>query len=66
MKCPYLKKVKHRPPVYDGYEILNYQEDISEMCDCIQKECPFYYTTKECTPTYQTTIEHCKRAERMM
>ena len=55
MKCPYLKKVIHKPQVYDGYEILKYDEDIFEMCDCIQEECPFYYTTG--------TKDHCQRAE---
>lgn len=63
MKCPYLKKVIHKPQVYDGYEILNYQEDISEMCDCLQKECPFYYITEEHKPSYNKLKEHCQRAE---
>lgn len=58
MKCPYQTKVIHKIEYTEGYV----NEDITEFCECIKSECPFYYTS-EYKPARQIT-EHCRRAER--
>lgn len=54
MKCPYQTMVIHIPEYPDGYA-----QDVTQFCECIKSECPFYYTTK----AYKKTIERCRRAE---
>lgn len=68
MKCPYQKKVIHRPEVLlHNPEALEeiittiYAEDITVFCECLKSECPFYYTT-EYKPARKIK-EHCRRAE---
>lgn len=60
MKCPYQTKVIHIPEYPDGYA-----QDVTQFCECVKSECPFYYTS---WPAYSTTAatveEHCRRAER--
>lgn len=56
MKCPYRTKVIHKPEQREWY-LIKFAEDITEFCDCLKSECPFYYTQ-----LYET-VEHCKRAE---
>ena len=60
MKCPYQTKVIHKPEDTDGY-IKNFAEDITEFCECMRLECPFYYTT-EYKPA-RLVAEHCRRVE---
>lgn len=60
MKCPYQSRLIHKPEYTEGY-IKNFAEEITEFCECIKSECPFYYTT-EYTPARHIT-EHCHRAE---
>lgn len=43
MKCPYQTKVIHKPEYTEEY-IKNFAEDITEFCECVKRECPFYYT----------------------
>ena len=57
MKCPYQTKIIHKPEYTDGY-IKHFAEDITEFCDCVQDECPFYYETWEHKP-----MKHCKKVE---
>lgn len=60
MKCPYQKKIIHKPAITkDGVKC---SEDIAEFCDCMRLDCPFYYT-KEYTATRRVT-EHCRRVDR--
>lgn len=56
MKCPYLTTVIHVPEDTEGYMKI-YAKDITEFCECVKDECPFYYISR-------LRIEHCKRAER--
>ena len=60
MKCPYQTKVIHKPKYTDGY-VKKFAEDITEFCECVKSECPFYYTT-EYKPT-RHIMEHCRKAE---
>lgn len=60
MKCPYQTKVIHKPEDTEGY-IKSFAEDITEFCECVKRECPFYYTT-EYKPA-SLVKEHCRRAE---
>lgn len=60
MKCPYQTKVIHKPTYTDGYAI-HYAEDITEFCECVKSECPFYYTI-EYKPARKVT-GHCRKAE---
>ena len=62
MKCPYQTKVIHKPEDTEGY-IKSFAEDITEFCECVEEECPFYYTTDKRTPSYHKVIKHCRRAE---
>ena len=55
MKCPYQTKVIHKPEDTEGY-IKKFAEDITEFCECVKSECPFYYISG-------ALIEHCRRAE---
>jgi len=57
MKCPYRTKVIHKPGYSEGY-VEKFAEDITEFCDCIKSECPFYYTLWA-----HKTVECCRRAE---
>ena len=57
MKCPYRTKIIHKPEYTDGY-IKHFAEDITEFCDCVQDECPFYYETWAHNP-----MKHCKKVE---
>lgn len=57
MKCPYQTRIIHKPEYTEGY-VRNFAEDITEFCECIKSECPFYYTLG----MYKTE-EHCRRAE---
>ncbi len=57
MKCPYQTKTIHKPEYTDGY-IKHFAEDITEFCDCVQDECPFYYETWA-----HRKVKHCKKAE---
>ena len=57
MKCPYQTKVIHKPEQREWY-LIKFAEDITEFCDCLKSECPFYYTSWA-----HETVEHCKRAE---
>lgn len=57
MKCPYQTKVIHKPEDTDGY-IKSFAEDITEFCECVKTECPFYYTTWA-----HEKVEHCYKAE---
>lgn len=58
MKCPYRTKVIHKPEDTEGY-VKNFAEDVTEFCDCIKSECPFYFTTLA-----HEMIERCGRAEK--
>ena len=60
MKCPYQTRVIHKPEYTEGY-VRNFAEDITEFCECLGVECPFYHTT-EYKPARKIT-EHCRRAE---
>ena len=60
MKCPYQTKVIHKPAITE--EGIRSSEDITEFCECLKSECPFYYTS-EYKPARHIT-EHCRRAER--
>lgn len=62
MKCPYQTKVIHKPEYTKGY-IKSFAEDITEFCECVKSECPFYYTTEYKPPTRHVK-EHCSKAER--
>lgn len=55
MKCPYQTKIVHIPEDTEGY-IKRYEEYVTEFCNCIQSECPFYYIIH-----YKS---RCRRAER--
>ena len=55
MKCPYQIKTIHKPEYKEGY-IRHFAEDITEFCECLKSECPFYYTVHR-------EHEHCRRAE---
>jgi len=59
MRCPYQTKVIHK---YTGAYVKNLAEDITEFCECIKSECPFYYTT-EYKPARIIT-EYCRKAEK--
>lgn len=64
MKCPYQKKVIHKPEFIDGFQTTRYAEDIIEFCDCLEKSCPFYYERD----SYKTNgkpfkIIECRRVE---
>lgn len=54
MKCPYQTKVIHKPEYTEGY-VKHFAEDTTEFGDCIETECPFYYTT--------VVKELCRKAE---
>lgn len=54
MKCPYQTKVIHKPEYTDEY-VKRFAEDITEFCECVKSECPFYYTS--------LAREHCRKAE---
>lgn len=56
MKCPYQTKVIHKPEDTDGY-MKSFAEDITEFCECVKTECPFYYASSH------AKIEHCRKAE---
>ena len=60
MKCPYQTKVIHKPEYTEGY-VRKFAEDITEFCECVKSECPFYYTT-EYKPVRRVK-EHCRKAE---
>lgn len=60
MKCPYQTKVIHRSEYTDGY-IRHFAEDITQFCDCVKDECPFYYEYNGTGAHIK--VEHCKRAE---
>ena len=60
MKCPYQIKVIHKTEYTEGY-VKHFDEDITEFCECVKRECPFYYTT-EYKPARKIT-EHCRKAE---
>ena len=60
MKCPYQTKVIHKPEYTEGY-IKSFAEDITEFCECVKSECPFYYTTEYTLTRY--VKEHCRKAE---
>lgn len=45
MKCPYQIKLIHKPEYTDGY-IKHFAEDITEFCECVKSECPFFYTVE--------------------
>lgn len=60
MKCPYQTRVIHKPEYTEGY-VRNFAEDITEFTDCVETECPFYYTT-EYKPARKIT-EHCRKVE---
>ena len=57
MKCPYQTKVIHKTERTVGYA-RDFAEDITAFCECVESECPFYYTMEHCTKG------HCRRAER--
>lgn len=59
MKCPYQKKVIHKPVITENG--IKASEDIAEFCECLKAECPFYYAT-EYKPA-RHIIEHCRRVE---
>ena len=52
-KCPYQTKVIHKPE-----STLTHAEDITEFCECIESECPFYYTIWA-----HKDIPQCRRVE---
>ena len=60
MKCPYQTKVIHKTERTVGYA-RDFAEDITAFCECVESECPFYYTTEH-KPTRHVK-EHCRRAE---
>ena len=61
MKCPYQTRVIHKPEFTNG---CAYAEDVTEFCDCVQSECPFYYTREYKHKSTRLTTGHCRRAER--
>lgn len=54
MRCPYQKRVIHKPEDTLGY-MKHFAEDITVFADCLKCECPFYY---------KKNTDHCRRAER--
>ena len=60
MKCPYQIKVIHKTEYTERY-VKHFAEDIERFCECVKRECPFYYTT-EYKPARKIT-EHCRKAE---
>ena len=65
MKCPYQTKVIHKPEYTEGC-VDHFAEDITNFCECIKSECPFYYMTDYYESDYKPTkqiAEHCRRAE---
>ena len=60
MKCPYQKKVIHKPVITENDVICS--EDIAEFCECMRAECPFYYTTEY--TINRRVVEHCHRVDR--
>ena len=54
MKCPYQTMIIHIPEYPSGYA-----QDVTQFCECIKSECPFYHTIT----AYKKTIERCRRAE---
>lgn len=60
MICPYLKKIIHVPALVTSnkLEVSRYAEDVPQFRECVQQECPFYYTMG----TVEVD-EHCRRAE---
>lgn len=60
MKCPYQTKVIHKPEYTAGY-IKHFAEDITNFCECVKSECPFYYTTENKPEKH--VKEHCRKAE---
>ena len=63
MKCPYQKKVIHIPEAYLDMKTALYAEDITQFCDCLESECPFYYITEKHKPSDTLIKEHCRRVE---
>ncbi len=61
MRCPYQTKVIHKPE-YTDRNIQYFATDVTKFCECLESECPFYYTT-EYKPARKIT-EHCRRAEK--
>ena len=59
MKCPYRKKIIHKPEHTEGF-ITYYAADIEEYADCCESKCPFY---RRWRTTSGGIEEHCKRAE---
>lgn len=53
MKCPYQTRVIHKPERKEGY-VRYFAEDITEFCECVENECPFYY---------KHTTGHCRKVE---
>lgn len=60
MKCPYQKRVIHKPEYTEGY-VRHFAEDITEFGDCVMTECPFYYTIEH--SLVREITEHCRKAE---
>lgn len=59
MKCPYQKKVIHKPVITD--DGIKCSEDITEFCECLRLECPFYYTNEY--KSVRIITEHCRRVD---
>ena len=58
MKCPYQTQTIHIPEYTDG-DVKKFAKDITEFCECVKSECPFYYTSWE-----HKTVDHCRRTEK--
>ncbi len=41
MKCPFRKKIIHKPEIRNGYYPI-YPQDVTEYMDCYENDCPFY------------------------
>lgn len=59
MKCPYRKRIIHKPEHTEGY-VTYYAEDIEEFADCCESKCYFYRKKRM---TDGSIEERCKRAE---
>lgn len=62
MKCPYQTRLIHKPERTKGYEKY-FAEDITEFCECLKEQCPFYYVTRLYSETPIEQKEVCRRAE---
>ena len=63
MRCPYQKKIIHKPSQIDnsGCFIPEYAEDITVFGECLRGECPYYQKIDYKHPG--GIIETCRKVE---